>query len=618
MDEPNPAGGTFATKYTYDLLDHLTSVNMTRPTGTQTRTFNYIDPATSLPGVLLRSAYNPENGTVTYTYDSSNRLWKVTDAKNQQKVMTYDSLSRVTQVQRYYYSGGYVEDTMQRTNFSYDTNPYTGGSSYSNYVSGRLAAVQYYGGNCSSYGTPHTGCDLIQEWYNYNPEGATLGKKLILKRSGYSNSLTASWTVDSEGRTTNVTYPAWQTGPGATPTPGSSYTYAYDAMGRRNTMTDTVNTHTLISGMTYGVANEVLQATSGFIGVNSETRTYNSMFQLTRLQIPSALDITYAFSSTQNNGKITSQTDALSGEQVLYTYDSLNRLASAQTAGTGGWGQSYTYDGFGNLTDQTLIKGTAPDVHVTYSYSTNLQTGDTADLNGNIGAGYNYDIDNRLVQPGSSSTAHYAYDAANKRVWRGDTGSGLDEISFWAGQKLATYQIGFTGTVVYFGMTSTNVYFGSKLISKGSYNVTGSGDYVTLAAVTADRLGSIGKFYPYGVERPSATTNDKEKVHRLLPRCLHRPRLRRSTLRAAGDGKVYDPGLLCECARLRDPRSWNRYAYVEVAIQSTVLSGDPNGRDDCDPGKIPHLVRLLSGTTGGTLRLSPARVRGMVWIRTTG
>ena len=88
---------------------------------------------------------------------------------------------------------------------------------------------------------------------------------------------------------------------------------------------------------------------------------------------------------------------------------------------------------------------------------------------------------------------------------------GLDEITFWAGQKLATYQVGFSGTVVSFAMTSTNVYFGSKLISKGSYNVTGSGDYVTLAAVAADRLGSIGKFYPYGVERPSATANNKEK-----------------------------------------------------------------------------------------------------------
>ncbi len=118
-----------------------------------------------------------------------------------------------------------------------------------------------------------------------------------------------------------------------------------------------------------------------------------------------ALNISYAYSATQNNGKITSETDALSVEQVLYTYDSLNRLASAQTAGAGGWGQSYTYDGFGNLTDQTLIKGTAPDVHVAYNYLTNRQTGDTADANGNIGSTNVYDMDNRLIQPYSGVVA---------------------------------------------------------------------------------------------------------------------------------------------------------------------------------------------------------------------
>jgi YD repeat-containing protein len=102
---------------------------------------------------------------------------------------------------------------------------------------------------------------------------------------------------------------------------------------------------------------------------NSETHTYNSMFQLTQLQVgSSALNIQYAYSGTQNNGKITSQSDVISGEQIAYTYDALNRLFSAQTTQTGGtqWGQSYTYDGFGNLTDQTVIKGSAPDVHVAY------------------------------------------------------------------------------------------------------------------------------------------------------------------------------------------------------------------------------------------------------------
>src|SRR6266852_6627112 len=116
-----------------------------------------------------------------------------------------------------------------------------------------------------------------------------------------------------------------------------------------------------------------------------------------------------------------------------------------QTGGTQ-WGQSYNYDGFGNLTDQNVIKGSAPTMHVVYNASTNRQSGDTADANGNLGSGYVYDISNRLLQA-SGTTMKYAYAADNKRVWRGD-GASTGEIAYWspAGQKLATYQVVVSGS----------------------------------------------------------------------------------------------------------------------------------------------------------------------------
>jgi YD repeat-containing protein len=77
------------------------------------------------------------------------------------------------------------------------------------------------------------------------------------------------------------------------------------------------------------------------------------LLQLTGL-VSNGVNVTDAYSPTQNNGKIISQTDNLSGEQLVYTYDALNRLASAQ-ATNNSWGQSYSYDGFGNLTDQNVI-----------------------------------------------------------------------------------------------------------------------------------------------------------------------------------------------------------------------------------------------------------------------
>jgi RHS repeat-associated protein len=574
VEEPNPSGGSYFTTYTYDLLDHLIGVSMPRSTGTQTRTFNYTNPTTGQPGALLLSATNPESGTVSYTYDSNNRPLTIVDAKGQQKRFFRDSMGRITQVHRSVTSGGlFVEDPMQLTTYYYDTNPFN--STYSQNALGRLAAVQYYGGNCSSY-TPsgsQSGCDLIQEWYSYSTAGARVGKKVVLTRGSASGSLSASWTYDNEGRALSGTYPSWKACSSCSTVNGSSYTYAYDTMGRLNTMTDTVNTRTLVSGMTYGVANEVQQMTSGYTtGVNSETHTFNGMFQLTQLQVgSSALNIQYFYSATQNNGKITSQTDVLSGEQIAYTYDALNRLASAQTTQTGGtqWGQSYTYDGFGNLTDQTVIKGSAPDVHVAYNYSTNRQTGDTADYNGNIGSGYIYDLENRLVQPGSSATAHYGYDTGNKRVWRGDTG--VDEIAFWNGQRLATYQISTSGSVVYFALTSTRAYFGSKLISQGTYNSSGTGDKVNLAPVVADRLGSIGKFYPYGVERPSATGNDKEKFTGYFRDASTGLDYADQRYHQPGVGRFMSPDPFDGSAKATQPGSWNRYAYV---------GGDPvNGTD---------------------------------------
>ena len=93
-------------------------------------------------------------------------------------------------------------------------------------------------------------------------------------------------------------------------------------------LTDTLSGLNIIASASYGPANELLNLTAGNYSGNwgSETRTYNAMKQLTGLT-SNGVSMTYSFSATQNNGKITSQTDAISGETATYQYDSLNRLA---------------------------------------------------------------------------------------------------------------------------------------------------------------------------------------------------------------------------------------------------------------------------------------------------
>jgi YD repeat-containing protein len=89
----DPAGLAYATIYAYDVMDHLYTVQQTRSGTTQTRTFNYKSGSTVT--AFLQSATNPENGTVSYTYNSDGTLATKTDAKGVVTEYNYDSQKRL-------------------------------------------------------------------------------------------------------------------------------------------------------------------------------------------------------------------------------------------------------------------------------------------------------------------------------------------------------------------------------------------------------------------------------------------------------------------------------------------------------------------------------------------
>jgi hypothetical protein len=112
------------------------------------------------------------------------------------------------------------------------------------------------------------------------------------------------------------------------------------------------NSDNLFTGtVSYGSAGQITNLSYGYGGGGwqlNESREYNSLLQLTRQHVAGKFDQYYNYTSGANNGRIASSYDAIAGETVNYTYDSLNRLTLAETAGTG-WGDLYSYDGFGNL-----------------------------------------------------------------------------------------------------------------------------------------------------------------------------------------------------------------------------------------------------------------------------
>ncbi len=601
VTEPNPAGGTLLTSYAYGLLGHLKTVTMPRSTGTQTRSFAY-------SGNLLMSATNPENGTVSYTYNAYNKVATRTDAKGQATAYTYDSYARLTEVQRYPsgISGG--EDTCQRETYYYDGSVPTGfDSNYPQNAVGHLSAIQYLGGHDPS--NPSVPCDTtFTELYNYGTPGAPVGKELLVTRtlqqsgvgwSPYTTTLAATFSYDNEGRMTQETYPTDNSGATA------NLSYTFDSMGRLNTMTDNVAMQQLITGATYGPANELISITGTAYGWAGESRGYNSLKQLTGVTSGS-VGISYAYPATGNNGKISSQTDAVSGETVTYTYDALNRLATAATQPSFStpWGQSFTYDGFGNLTNVAVTQGSAPTFTATYD-ANNHAGGE--DANGNPGyvplpaygtsAPASYDVENRLVGINagvSSAVMFYSYAPSNKRVWRGnwtysagDWTRNTDEVTFWGvtGQKLGAYSLttisGLPTTPQFFAtQVETNYYFGAKLIKNAN------------GWVYTDRLGSIGKFYPYGQERPSATTNGTEKFTGYFRDSETGNDYADQRYISPGYGRFATPDRKSSSATPADPSSWNKYAYVTGDPINRI---DPAGTEECEVGNVQDCYCAIYG-----------------------
>jgi len=211
--------------------------------------------------------------------------------------------------------------------------------------------------------------------------------------------------------------------------------------------------------------------------------------------------------------------------------------------------------------------------------TTNRQTGECADANGNIcGDNLVYDVENRIIRKGVWWAGHpdaaYTYAPGNKRVWRGVwDGSGtqtVDELTFWSvnGQKLVTYQLSTSGSSLVAMATGTNQYFGGKLVK----NATGY--------VTPDRLGSIGKYFPYGQERPSATTDGKEKFATYFRDSETGLDYADQRYHQPGMGRFMTPDPYSRSARSNAPGSWNRYAYTSG---DPVNHADPMGLDSCDP-----------------------------------
>ncbi len=303
-------------------------------------------------------------------------------------------------------------------------------------------------------------------------------------------------------------------------------------------------------------------------------------------------------SATQNNGQITQFRDGVSGEQVSYGYDSLNRLISA-SASSGAWGQSFTYDGFGNLLQKTVTQGSAPTLSVAVDPATNRMVGQSYDANGNLlYNGAVYDALNRvrqIYQYGSLNTEGYAYGPNNERVEKVITANGTSTYYTYLygvdGCRLGVYQPDIDGTgKLYFrgGSAITPCFAGRMLYTKAGQ------------LAVADRLGSIRplngsqtattSYYPYGEEQPQQASEDTERFATYYRDSTNLD-YAKNRYYASQFGRFITPD--AGPFDLRRPQSLNRYTYVE---SDPVNFDDPAGLMKEDPACVDGREWWCSGS----------------------
>ena len=205
-----------------------------------------------------------------------------------------------------------------------------------------------------------------------------------------------------------------------------------------------------------------------------------------------------------------------------FTYDALNRLASARNAGTdctatvlGGlkkfWGNNYTYDAWGNLIGKSLLQTPAPPACAGENLSVTADGHNWIHATG--GSDYLYDAAGNMTFNATPPTKTYTYDQENRL-----TGAAGYAYTYDADGNRVRKSSGSTGTLYWYmtpgivgesdlsgNLTDEYVFFDGERVARKSTNGVFYyfSDHLKTASVITDALGNIkseSDFYPWGGE----------------------------------------------------------------------------------------------------------------------
>ncbi|MGH9554487.1 MAG: RHS repeat domain-containing protein [Terriglobales bacterium] len=403
------------------------------------------------------------------------------------------------------------------------------------------------------------------ETYSYDMLGQITQAQKLINGTTY----TVGYEYNLAGELKKLTYPS-----------GRIVEQTYDAIGRMTTIFSGATNYA--SSFGYNPAGQVTgfnygNGVTAALGYTPERLLLSSLSYTKTSQTLFSTSYGYSHPNGGKNGQITSVTDSVdAGRSATYSYDALHRISTALTTGSASypqWGLSWTYDRYGNRTNQTVTAGSAPSNSLAISTSTNRITT----------AGYIYDANGNLAQEGSASF-QYKYDAENRMVTFNTSAAtytyvGAARVKKVAGSTTTVYV--FSGTLVIAeyvnaALSKEYVYAGGTLLAtyEGATLKYHHPDQLSVR-ITTDSAGTVlaqQGHYPFGESWYSGAGSTKwqfTSYERDSESGLDYAMFRYHNSRA---GRFTAPDLLA--GELAEPQSLNRYPYV---VNDPVNLIDPLG-----------------------------------------
>jgi RHS repeat-associated protein len=238
----------------------------------------------------------------------------------------------------------------------------------------------------------------------------------------------------------------------------------------------------------------------------------------------------------------------------------------------------------------------APSLQQAVNSANNQIVGQTYDANGNqltapgVTGSLIYDVENRLV---SAPGVQYAYDSQNKRVWSAtldSSGNLKSQTAYFYGvngTKLEECTLTVSGANFYDPVTETDVYFaGRRVLINGNTN-------------SEDQLGSnasVGNaFFPWGEAR-GLNPQDTWSFASYWRDSATQLDYANNRYYSNAYGRFMTPDPSWRSVNLKNPQTWNLYAYV---VGDPVNGNDPSGLDSFDDGGDGVCPNIALAECGG-------------------